>query len=129
MAWPGPACKPSVALSLSDDVMFSVFAKCQYQSRMELWTMHRCVHPEFQRNENFFFFLYICLHNCLLTICAKTQSSGNPPFVMSQPLTFLVKRLMDLVLFPLANAVPEKKKITLEGAAEIIFMRKLQLSI
>lgn len=94
--------------------------------------MHRCVHPEFQRNEkkkSICFFLYFCLHNCLLTICAKTQSSGNRPFVMSQPLTFLVKRLMDLVLFPLANAVPEKKKITLEGAAEIIFMRKLQLSI
>lgn len=41
----GAHCKPSAALSLNDDVMVLVFAKRQYQSRMELWTMDQCVYP------------------------------------------------------------------------------------
>lgn len=41
----GARCKPSAALSLDDDVTPPVFAKCQYRSRMELWTLDLCVHP------------------------------------------------------------------------------------
>lgn len=43
--------RPSVALSLDDDVILPVFAKCQYQNRTELWTMDQRVHPGITNGE------------------------------------------------------------------------------